>query len=137
MHGRYPDHDVLAQSHRWDEPTRSVVIDRLQQPAYRYFQQDEIETLEVFCDAITAQDEEPRIEVLRYVDHNLSEARGPGHRYADIPEDGETWRIVARGLFAHQVAGPTGATMPALPVPIDPQFRAEPRVAKAVPKLSE
>ena len=31
--------------------------------------------------------------------------------------------FVARGLFAHQVAGPTGATMPALPVPIDPQFR--------------
>jgi alpha-methylacyl-CoA racemase len=45
--------------------------------------------------------------------------------------------FVARGLFAHQVSGPTGATMPALPVPIDPQFRADPRVAKAVPKLSE
>jgi alpha-methylacyl-CoA racemase len=45
--------------------------------------------------------------------------------------------FVERGLFAHQVTGPTGATMPALPVPIDPQFRADPRNAKAVPKLSE
>jgi crotonobetainyl-CoA:carnitine CoA-transferase CaiB-like acyl-CoA transferase len=45
--------------------------------------------------------------------------------------------FVARGLFAHQIAGPTGATMPALPVPIDPQFRADPRNAKAVPKLNE
>ena len=45
--------------------------------------------------------------------------------------------FVARGLFAHQVSGPTGATMPALPVPIDPQFRDDPRGAKAVPKLSE
>jgi len=45
--------------------------------------------------------------------------------------------FVARGLFAHQVMGPTGRTMPALPVPIDPQFRADPRNAKAVPKLSE
>jgi crotonobetainyl-CoA:carnitine CoA-transferase CaiB-like acyl-CoA transferase len=45
--------------------------------------------------------------------------------------------FVERGLFAHQVAGPTGATMPALPVPIDPHFRADPRVTKAVPKLSE
>jgi alpha-methylacyl-CoA racemase len=45
--------------------------------------------------------------------------------------------FVARGLFAHQVSGPTGATMPALPVPIDPRFRGDPRVAKAVPKLSE
>jgi len=45
--------------------------------------------------------------------------------------------FIERGLFAHQVAGPTGAIMPALPVPIDPQFRGDPRNAKAVPKLNE
>jgi crotonobetainyl-CoA:carnitine CoA-transferase CaiB-like acyl-CoA transferase len=45
--------------------------------------------------------------------------------------------FVERGLFAHKVAGPTGATMPALPVPIDPQFRDDPAAAKAVPRLSE
>jgi crotonobetainyl-CoA:carnitine CoA-transferase CaiB-like acyl-CoA transferase len=44
--------------------------------------------------------------------------------------------FVERGLFAHQVAGPTGATMPALPVPIDPQFRGDTGTVKAVPKLS-
>jgi crotonobetainyl-CoA:carnitine CoA-transferase CaiB-like acyl-CoA transferase len=43
--------------------------------------------------------------------------------------------FVGRGLFAHQVAGPSGATMPALPVPIDPQFRDDPDVVKKVPKL--
>jgi alpha-methylacyl-CoA racemase len=32
--------------------------------------------------------------------------------------------FVARGLFAYQVRGASGATMPALPVPIDPAFRA-------------
>ncbi len=41
--------------------------------------------------------------------------------------------FAGRGLFAHRVAGPTGATMPALPVPIDPQFRDA--AVKAVPKL--
>jgi crotonobetainyl-CoA:carnitine CoA-transferase CaiB-like acyl-CoA transferase len=41
-----------------------------------------------------------------------------------------------RGLFAHKVAGPSGATMPALPVPIDPKFRADPNMPKPVPKLS-
>jgi crotonobetainyl-CoA:carnitine CoA-transferase CaiB-like acyl-CoA transferase len=45
--------------------------------------------------------------------------------------------FVARGLFSHQVAGPTGATMPALPVPIDPQFRGAAGVARAVPKLGD
>jgi crotonobetainyl-CoA:carnitine CoA-transferase CaiB-like acyl-CoA transferase len=44
--------------------------------------------------------------------------------------------FVERGLFAHQVAGPTGATMAALPVPIDPAFRDDPGTVKRVPKLS-
>ena len=44
--------------------------------------------------------------------------------------------FVARGLFAHKVAGPTGATIPALPVPIDPQFRGGRGTVKAVPKLN-
>lgn len=44
--------------------------------------------------------------------------------------------FVERGLFAHKVQGPTGQTMPALPVPVDPQFRDDPGAVKAVPKLS-
>jgi crotonobetainyl-CoA:carnitine CoA-transferase CaiB-like acyl-CoA transferase len=42
-----------------------------------------------------------------------------------------------RGLFARKVAGPSGATMAALPVPIDPAFREPAGVVKAVPGLSE
>ena len=34
--------------------------------------------------------------------------------------------FVERGLFAHQVAGPSGATMPALPVPIAETLREKP-----------
>jgi alpha-methylacyl-CoA racemase len=45
--------------------------------------------------------------------------------------------FTGRGLFAHQVAGPSGAQMPALPVPIAPAFRDDPGVTKAVPKLNE
>ncbi|MBM3529494.1 MAG: CoA transferase [Alphaproteobacteria bacterium] len=43
--------------------------------------------------------------------------------------------FVQRGLFAHSVAGPTGVTMPALPVPIAPVFRDDPKTVKAMPKL--
>ena len=43
--------------------------------------------------------------------------------------------FVGRGLFAHKIAGPSGKIMPALPVPIDPQFRSSPRVTPAGPKL--
>ena len=38
-----------------------------------------------------------------------------------------------RGLFAHQIAGSSGKTMPALPVPIDPAFREPAGTAKTVP----
>ena len=42
--------------------------------------------------------------------------------------------FVKRGLFAHQVATASGKTMPALPVPIAPEFRDKPGAKKA-PKL--
>jgi alpha-methylacyl-CoA racemase len=45
--------------------------------------------------------------------------------------------FVARGLFARKVAGPSGLTMPALPLPIDRQFRDNPGDLKAVPKLGD
>jgi alpha-methylacyl-CoA racemase len=44
--------------------------------------------------------------------------------------------FVGRGLFAHTIAGPSGAIMPALPVPIDPAFRDDPAHVKKVPKLN-
>jgi alpha-methylacyl-CoA racemase len=43
--------------------------------------------------------------------------------------------FVERGLFARKVAGRTGATMMALPVPIDPQFRDDPATTKTAPAL--
>jgi crotonobetainyl-CoA:carnitine CoA-transferase CaiB-like acyl-CoA transferase len=43
--------------------------------------------------------------------------------------------FVERGLFAHKVTGPTGVTMAALPVPIDPVFREPAGSVRAVPKL--
>jgi len=41
----------------------------------------------------------------------------------------------ARGVFQHVLTNPEGATMPALPVPLDPDFRATPAAAIASPAL--
>ena len=41
--------------------------------------------------------------------------------------------FVERGLFAHQVESASGKTMPALPLPIAPQFRDKPGAKKAPP----
>lgn len=41
----------------------------------------------------------------------------------------------ARGVFHHLLANPEGAIMPALPVPLDPAFRAGPAIPVASPAL--
>ena len=54
MHGRYPDFNVLEHASRWDQPTREVVLARLEPPEYRHFQPEELPTLEAFCDTVMA-----------------------------------------------------------------------------------
>jgi crotonobetainyl-CoA:carnitine CoA-transferase CaiB-like acyl-CoA transferase len=43
--------------------------------------------------------------------------------------------FAGRGLFAHAVAGASGRTMPALPVPVSPQFRESAGTTKRPPEL--
>src|SRR5690242_11865143 len=101
MLGRYPDYDVLEQASHWDEATRKVVLDRVENvPPIRFFSGTEVPTLKGFCDCALAQDSEPRIPVLSYVDEKLHSGRGDGWRYFDLPDDGTVWRRVARGLDA-------------------------------------
>ena len=66
--GRYPDYDVLSQVGHWDDVTRRVVEDRVQNvPPIRFFTETEAHTLKAFCDVATAQDAEPRIPVPVFV----------------------------------------------------------------------
>jgi hypothetical protein len=58
-----------------------------------------------------AQDQEPRIPVLEMVDAKLHAGKHDGYRYAGMPDDGTTLRLVGRGLdeaagrpFAHATA---------------------------------
>jgi hypothetical protein len=96
--GRYPDYDVLEQASHWDEATRAVVLARLDPPPIRFFDEAEARTLAAFCDTVTAQDAEPRIPVLAFVDQKLGDGRLDGYQYDDMPDDRDVWRLVARGL---------------------------------------
>ena len=99
MIGRYPDYDVLANRENWDEATRRVVEARLQHAGpLRFFSAQEEPTLRAFCDVATAQDTEPRVPVAEMVDDKLAAGRLDGFRYADMPRDPDTWRLVLRGL---------------------------------------
>jgi hypothetical protein len=99
MHGRYPDYDVLANAGHWDPVTREVVLDRVHRVTpVRFFDTTEARALGAFLDVVLAQDAEPRIPVLAMVDDKLHAGRLDGYRFAGMPPDPETWRLVARGL---------------------------------------
>ena len=99
MVGRYPEYDVLTQAGHWDDVTRRVVEDRVKNvPPIRFFTEAEAHTLKAFCDVVTAQDAEPRIPVLSYIDEKLFDGKRDGWQYYDLPDDDELWRRVARGL---------------------------------------
>jgi hypothetical protein len=101
MHGRFPDYNVLDEASHWDEVTRRMVLDRIDKvPAIRFFSESEARTLGAFCDVVMAQDREPKIPVLNMVDAKLFAGKLDGFRYADMPDDRETWRRVAAGLDA-------------------------------------
>jgi hypothetical protein len=99
LHGRYPDYDVLAEADHWDDVTRRLVLARVHDvPPFRFFDERERRTLKALCDTLLAQDREPRVPVLSFVDEKLYENRGDGYQFFDMPSDQETWRRVARGL---------------------------------------
>jgi hypothetical protein len=99
MHGRFPDYDCLEQAGHWDAKTRQVVVGRVQPaPELRFFSKDEAATLRAFCDCVLAQNAEPRIPVLAFVDGKLAQGRLDGYRFAGMPDDRDTWRLVAQGL---------------------------------------
>ena len=99
MHGRYPDFDVLGFAKHWDEPTRKLILDRATgPPPCRFFEPAEVETLSAFCDTVMHQIREPRIPVLAMVDEKLHTGRLDGFQYADMPDDRETWQLLARAL---------------------------------------
>jgi len=99
MIGRYPDYDVLENAGHWDETTRKLVLDRVENvPPFRFFDERERETVKAFCDTVTAQEEEPRIPVAAYIDEKLHEGGSDGYQYFDMPDDSDAWRLIVRGL---------------------------------------
>ena len=99
MHGRYPDYDVLSQQGHWDDVTSKVVLGRVHEvPSIRFFTADEVPTIRALLDTVLAQDAEPRIPVVEMVDARLHARTFDGYRYAGMPDDAQTFRLVAQGL---------------------------------------
>ncbi|MEZ5122973.1 MAG: gluconate 2-dehydrogenase subunit 3 family protein [Solirubrobacterales bacterium] len=110
MHGRYPDYDVLDNAPHWDAATRRVVLARIHDvPPVRFFDPAQAATVSAFADVLTAQDAEPRIPLVNFIDEKLHEGTGEGYQYFDMPDDREAWRLVVAGLDAEARARSAGA----------------------------
>jgi hypothetical protein len=98
-HGRYPDYDVMEHARQWDHVTREVLVARVRDvPPVRFFDPVEATCLRAFCDVVMAQDREPRVPVFELVDAKLHDGKLDGFQHVGMPDDRDTWRIVARGL---------------------------------------
>jgi hypothetical protein len=109
MHGRYPDFDVLDEAGHWDPVTREMVLARVHSvPEIRFFTHAEAATLGALCDVLTAQDSEPRVALINYIDEKYDHGELDGFQFEDMPDDREAWRQVAQGLD-EQAAARAGA----------------------------
>jgi hypothetical protein len=96
---RFPGFDVLAEADTWDPVTAGVVLARLgPPPPIRFFTTAEQAVGAALFDQLLDQRDEPRVPVLELVDSRLAEGVTDGWRYADMPEDGEAFRLTFKAL---------------------------------------
>lgn len=99
MHGRYPDFDVMEDRKHWDPVTRKVLEERVSDPpSCRFFNENEQRTLGALFDELLAQDNEPRVPVLEMIDAKMYAREFDGFRYASMPDDDQTLKMVAERL---------------------------------------
>ena len=95
--GYYPGFSTLAQHAFWDEATRRLVLDRVEQvPPIRFFTAGEARTLEAICDRVMPQDDRDaahKIPIVPRIDDRLYSGVSDGYRYEDMPPDGEAYHL--------------------------------------------
>lgn len=95
--GYYPGFHTLDQQAFWDDATRQVVLDRVQNvPPIRFFSPEEARLMQAVCDRILPQDdrdEEHKIALVNYIDARLAARRIDGYRFEDMPPDHEAHRL--------------------------------------------
>jgi Gluconate 2-dehydrogenase subunit 3 len=109
--GYYPGFSTLSQQAFWDEATRTVVMERVDQvPPIRYFSPDELKILTAVVARVIPQDDrdaDHQIPVVNAIDERLYAGRSDGYRYEDMPPDGEAYRLGLTAIddIARQMRG--------------------------------
>jgi hypothetical protein len=86
----------------WDEKTRRLVIDRIENvPTYRFFSSEEAKLLEALCDCALSQEDRPeaqRVLIAPWIDARLYANEGSGYRYENMPDDRQAYRMGLQGF---------------------------------------
>jgi Gluconate 2-dehydrogenase subunit 3 len=101
---RYPNYDVLDKwsSPDWDDQTREVVRQRLEQiPRIRFFTDEEARALLAISERISPQperNEAEKVPIVQWIDDKLYEDKRDGYRYEEMPPQREAWRLGLKGI---------------------------------------
>ncbi len=100
--GYYPGFSTLGQQKFWDEATRRKVLDRVHKiPPIRFFTPEEAGLMEAVTAHLLPQDDRMparRIPLVRFIDKRLHEGRTPGYRFAEMPPDGDAYRLGLKAI---------------------------------------
>lgn len=105
--GYYAGYSTMAQKKNWENATRELVTDRLENvPQVRFFSEHEATLLGAVIDRVMPQDdrtEERTIPILPTIDERLHKNSLNGFRYEDMPPDQEAYRLALKaiGEMAH------------------------------------
>lgn len=100
--GYYPGFSTLAQQAFWDDATRRVVLDRVNNvPPRRFFSADEARLLEAVCARLLPQDDRDsahRIPLTPFIDQRLYRGQIDGYRFEGMPSDGDAYHLGLCGI---------------------------------------
>lgn len=100
--GYYPGFNTLSQKSFWDEATRKIVLDRVENvPPILFFTPDEAKLMTAVCDRIMPQDDRDslhKIPIVNFIDQRLNEGRIEGYRFEGMPPDAEAHRLGLQGI---------------------------------------
>lgn len=118
--GYYPGFSTMRQEKTWDDATRRIVVDRLEQvPAIRFFSPEQALLLEAIVDRILPQDDRSEgrvIPIVPVIDERLFKNALNGFRYEDMPPDQEAYRL---GLKAVEEMAQQRFSSPFIELPVD------------------
>lgn len=100
--GYYAGYSTLAQKKSWEEATRNVVLERIEQSKpISFFTDEEAAVLGAVIDRVMPQDDRSaakKIPILPVIDERLYRNSLNGFRYEDMPSDQEAFRLGIKAI---------------------------------------